>query len=45
MIGLNLLLRVLAFVCFFAAAAGVSTRVNLIGAGLALWMLSTLLVV
>jgi len=44
MINLDLVLLVLALVCFLAAAANVSSpRVNLIGAGLALWVASVLL--
>jgi len=38
MVSLRLLLLVLAFICFLAAAAGVSSRINLIAAGLALWV-------
>lgn len=39
-ITLDLVLLVLAFLCFVASAAGVSSRVNLQSAGLALWVLS-----
>lgn len=42
MITLRLLLLVLAFIAFVAATFGVTSRVNLIAAGLALWMLSLL---
>jgi hypothetical protein len=39
-----LVLLILALVCFLAAAAGVSSpRVNLLAAGLALWVASILL--
>lgn len=37
---LDLVLLVLAFIAFVASAAGVSSRVNLQSAGLALWVLS-----
>jgi len=37
------LLLVLAFLSFALAAFGVTSRVNLIAAGLALWVLATLL--
>lgn len=44
MMTIDLVLLVLALVCFLAAAANIpSPRVNLIAAGLALWMLSVLL--
>jgi hypothetical protein len=44
MITLNLLLLIAAFICFVMAAAGVNVkRVNLIGAGLALWVLTLIL--
>lgn len=43
MLTLNLVLRLLAFLCFVAAAFGVPARnVNLVAAGLALWVLSIL---
>ena len=42
MITLRLLLLVLAFVAFVCATFGVTSRVNLLAAGLALWMLSLL---
>ena len=40
MITLDLVLHVLALVCFVLAAAGVPSRINLVATGLALWMLS-----
>ena len=44
MITIRLVLLILALVCFLAAAAGVSSpRVNLLAAGLALWVGSLLL--
>jgi len=44
MMTIDLILLVLALVCFLAAAANIpSPRLNLIGAGLALWILSLLL--
>jgi hypothetical protein len=44
MVTLDLVLLILALVCFLAAALNVSSpRANLIGAGLALWILSLLL--
>jgi len=44
MITLDTVLLVVALVCFLAAAANVSSpRVNLVAAGLALWMASVLL--
>ena len=44
MITLHLVLLILALVCFLGAAANVSSpRVNLIAAGLALWILSLLI--
>ena len=44
MISVDVVLLVLALVCFLAAAGNVgSPRVNLIGAGLALWVLSILI--
>ena len=44
MITLDLVLLILALVCFLAAAANVaSPRINLIAAGLALWVASVLL--
>jgi len=44
MMTVDLVLLVLALVCFLAAAANVSSpRINLIGAGLALWVGSILL--
>jgi len=44
MMTIDLVLLVLALVCFLAAAANIpSPRVGLLGAGLALWILSLLL--
>ena len=44
MITLHLVLLILALVCFLAAAANVqSPRINLVAAGLALWVASLLL--
>jgi hypothetical protein len=44
MMTLDLVLLVLALVCFLAAAANVSSpRVNLVAAGLGLWVASILL--
>ena len=43
MVTIDLVLLILALVCFVAAAAGVPSRVQLVPAGLALWMLSLLL--
>jgi len=40
---LNLILLLLAFISFVLAAAGVASRVNLIGLGLALWLLTLLI--
>jgi hypothetical protein len=42
MVTIDFVLIVVAFVCFVAAAAGVSARVNLVAAGLALWVLTLL---
>lgn len=42
-ITLTTLLLVLAFICFILAAVGVSSRVNLVALGLALWVLTLLL--
>ena len=36
------ILHLLAFLCFVFAAIGISSRLNLTAAGLALWMLSLL---
>lgn len=43
MMMLNTVLLILALVCFLAATFDVAARVNLTAAGLALWMLSLLL--
>jgi len=43
MITINALLLLLAFICFILAALGVTSRVNLLGLGLALWVLSLLI--
>lgn len=37
---IDLILLVLAFACFVASAAGVTSRVNLQSAGLAFWVLT-----
>jgi hypothetical protein len=42
MVSLHALLLILAFLCFVLAAVGVSARINLVGAGLALWVLTLL---
>ncbi len=44
MIQVNLLLRVLAFVCFLLAALGISSRVNLQALGLTFWVASTFII-
>jgi hypothetical protein len=38
------ILLILAFLCFVLQAIGVQSRINLNGAGLALWVLSLLIV-
>lgn len=44
MITVDLVLLIVALICFLAAAANIpSPRINLIAAGLAAWMLSALL--
>lgn len=43
-ITIAVILEFLAFLCFVAAAFGVQARVNLVAAGLALWILSLLIV-
>jgi len=43
MLTLHFMLLLVAFLCFAAATFGVTARVNLTAAGLALWMLSLLL--
>jgi hypothetical protein len=41
---LHLLLYIVAFVCFVAAAIGVSaSRINLVAAGLAFWILASII--
>jgi hypothetical protein len=40
---IHLVLLILAFLCFALAAAGVVSRVNLVAAGLAIWVLSLML--
>lgn len=40
---ISLVLLVAAFICFALAAAGVSTRINLLSTGLALWVLEVIL--
>jgi len=42
MIALNVLLLILAFVCFVMAAFGASSKINLVPLGLALWVLTLL---
>ena len=42
MLTIGLILAVIALVCFVCAAAGVTSRINLIATGLALWLLSQL---
>lgn len=44
-ITLRLILMILAVVSFAMAAAGVTTRVNLVALGLALWALATIVTV
>jgi hypothetical protein len=44
MLTLRLVLLILALLTFVAAAWGVPSRVNLVAAGLALWVLSLLVV-
>lgn len=43
MIGIQAILLILAFVCFLLAAFGVTARINLTAAGLALWVASYLI--
>jgi hypothetical protein len=38
-----LVLELLAFFCFVFAAAGVPSRINLVAAGLALWMFALII--
>lgn len=40
---LNLLLLILALVCFLLATANVPARINLVALGLALWVLEVIL--
>jgi hypothetical protein len=40
---INLLLLLGGFICFVLAAFGVASRVNLVAAGLALWILTPLI--
>jgi len=40
---LNLILYILALICFIIAAFGLSARVNFIAAGLAFWVLTLVL--
>lgn len=40
---ITMLLLLLAFVCFTLAAFGVSSRLNLVAVGLALWVLTELI--
>lgn len=37
-----IIMLILGFACFAAAAVGISSRVNLVAAGLAFWILSVL---
>jgi hypothetical protein len=39
----TVILLILAFVCFALAAFNVSARINLVGLGLALWILTVLI--
>jgi len=41
-ITIDLILALLALVCFIASAAGVQSRINLQSAGLALWVLTVI---
>lgn len=43
MVTLRLLLLIVAFICFLLGAIGVVSRVNLIAAGLALWVLTLII--
>lgn len=43
MIGITAILLILAFICFVLAAFGVTSRVNLVAVGLALWVLTLLI--
>jgi len=38
-----LVLLIVAFICFVVAALGVTTRINLVAAGLACWVLTALI--
>jgi hypothetical protein len=40
---IKLILLIAAFICFVVAAAGVSSRINLVAAGLACWVLTAIL--
>lgn len=40
---LVLILLILGFVCFIAAAFGMAARINLVAAGLAAWILTAIL--
>jgi len=42
MVSFRLIVLILAFILFAAAACGVQSRVNLTAAGLALWVLSVI---
>ena len=44
MVTLNLILLILALMCFVASAAGVPSRINLQSLGLALWILAVMLI-
>jgi hypothetical protein len=43
MITIHFLLLLLAFICFVLAAFGVGSRINLVAAGLAFWVVTILL--
>jgi hypothetical protein len=43
MISVQLVLLILAFVCFIVAAIGIPSRVNLVALGLAFWVLSLII--
>jgi hypothetical protein len=43
MITIRLVLLILAFVAFVGAAIGIQSRVNLVGLGLALWVLTLII--
>ena len=43
MLNIRMVLLIVAFACLTAAAVGVPSRVNLVAAGLALWVLAVLI--